>query len=136
MTSSTVLAERYGVPPRGRRRALVALVAVVALAGIVWVGWTVTVHSRPQVTSQMVGYDVHGEHAITATWTVVRRDTDVRASCLLQALSDDHSVVGEVTVPVDSGPATRQIRSTLRTERRAGTVQLVGCTTQAQQSPE
>jgi hypothetical protein len=77
---------------------------------------------------------VQGEHAVTATYTVVRRDTGVRATCLLQALAEDHSVVGELTVPVTSGPAERQLRSTVRTERRAGSVALVGCSTSDQRA--
>jgi hypothetical protein len=40
----------------------------------------------------------------------------------------DHSVVGELTVAVDSGPATSTVRSTVRTERRATGVELLGCT--------
>jgi hypothetical protein len=86
-------------------------------------------HGRPEVTSQLVGYDVQGEHAATATYTVVRRDSGVRASCLLRALAEDHAVVGELTVPVTSGPTTVRMRSTVRTERRAGSVELVGCNT-------
>jgi hypothetical protein len=123
------LATRYGTPARTRRPLVVALAVVLLVVGVGWVGWVVLFHSRPEVTSQMVSYDIRGEHSAAATWTVVRRDADVRASCLLQALASDHSVVGQLTVPVTSGPTTAQLTSTLRTERRAGTVQLLGCST-------
>jgi hypothetical protein len=129
VTLSPVLADRYGAPSRARRPLLVGLAAVLAVAGLVWVGWVVLFHSRPEVTSQMVAYDVRSQHVATATFTVVRRDADVRASCLLRALAEDHSVVGELTVPVTSGPATSSHTARLRTERRAGSVQLVGCST-------
>ena len=123
------LATRYGAPRRGRRPVVVAVAAVLLAVGVVWVGWVVLFHSRPEVTSQMVSYDIGGEHRASATWTVVRRGADVRASCLLQALASDHSVVGELTVPVASGRTTQTQTSTLRTERRASTVQLLGCST-------
>ncbi len=103
--------------------------SVLAAAAAVWLAWVVLFHGRPEVTSQMVGYHVHGEHSVTASYTVVRRDAGVRASCLLRALAEDHSVVGERTVPVTSGPTAVQLRSSVRTERKAGSVQLVGCST-------
>jgi uncharacterized protein DUF4307 len=129
VTLSPVLADRYGAPSRARRPLLVGLAAVLAVAGLAWVGWVVLFHARPEVTSQMVAYDVRGQHTATATFTVVRRDAGVQASCLLRALAEDHSVVGELTVPVTSGPATSSLTARLRTERRAGSVQLVGCST-------
>jgi hypothetical protein len=123
------LAERYGAPSRARRPLVVGLVAVLVVASAAWLAWVMVFHGRPEVTSQLVGYDVQGEHAATATYTVVRRDSGVRASCLLRALAEDHAVVGELTVPVTSGPTTVRMRSTVRTERRAGSVELVGCNT-------
>jgi hypothetical protein len=122
------LAERYGAPSRHRRPLLVAGVALLAAAGVAWVVWVSVFHSRPEVTSELVGFDVAGQHTATATFTVVRRDADVRASCLLRAVAADHAVVGELTVAVDSGPASSSVRSTVRTERRATSVDLVGCT--------
>jgi hypothetical protein len=70
---------------------------------------------------------VRGEHAATASFTVVRRGTGVRATCVVRALADDHAVVGEISVPVTTGPATQQVRTTVRTERRATSVDLVAC---------
>jgi len=129
VTLSPELAERYGAPPRARRPLLLGIVAVLAVAGVVWVAWVFAFHGRPEVTSQIVAYRIGGEHAATATFTVVRRDTDVSASCLLQAQAEDHSVVGELTVPVTSGAKSVRLEKTLRTERRAATVLLVGCNT-------
>jgi hypothetical protein len=129
------LAERYGAPSRSRRPLLVAVAAVLAVAGGAWLVWVVAFHSRPEVSSQLVAYDVQGQHAATATWTVVRRSADVSATCRLLALSADHAVVGERTVVVASGPATARFTTTVRTERRAGSVQLVGCTTKDRPAP-
>ena len=126
-TSGPHLAERYGTPSRARRPALVATLAVVAMAGLTWVVWVAVLHGRPAVTSTLVAFDVQDEHAASATYTVARRDAGVAASCLLRAYADDHNVVGELRVPVDSGPATGTVQSTLRTERRATSVELVGC---------
>jgi orotidine-5'-phosphate decarboxylase len=78
-----------------------------------------------------VGYHVRGEHAATATFTVVRRRADVPATCRLQATAADHAVVGQWAVTVRAGASTSTVRATLRTERRATTVGLVGCTSAA-----
>ena len=129
------LAERYGAPSAGRRPLVIAGIVVLAVVGLSWLLWVVLFHGRPQVTSAMVGFDIDGQHAAVARYTVVRRDATVPASCLLRAYADDHSVVGELTVPVDSPSGTVTMSSTVRTERRATTVDLVGCTAEGQRQP-
>ncbi len=126
------LAERYGAPSPSRRPVLVVVLAVVAMTGLTWVVWVWLFHSSPEVTSSLVGYDVRSEHTATATYTVARRDAEVSASCLLRAYAEDHTIVGELSVPVDSGPVTASMSSTLRTERRASSIELVGCTAAGQ----
>jgi hypothetical protein len=128
----TDLAARYGSPSRARRPLVVGLVVLLAVAGLGWLFWVISFHSRPQVTSELVGFDVDGQHAVVARFTVVRRDADVPASCLLRAYADDHSVVGEVTLPVTGPQTSRSISASVRTERRATTVDLVGCTAPGQ----
>ena len=70
----TDLAERYGAPSRARRPVIVTLAVLLAAALLGWLAWTVFFHSRPEVTSQLVGFEVQGQHAASATFTVVRRD--------------------------------------------------------------
>ena len=132
----TDLATRYPAQRPAGRRLLVVVVALVAAGFLAWVTWVTVVHSRPAVTSDMVSFEVLGEHAATATFTVVRRTPEVRASCLLRAQAADHATVGELQVAV--GPGAEEV-STLtrrvRTEREATTVDLVGCTAAGQQRP-
>lgn len=125
------LTERYGTGRRSRRPALVAAAAALMVLALAWVVWASAFHGRPEVTSALVGYDVH-DHSVTATYTVVRRDADVSATCLLRAYADDHNVVGERSVTVDSGPVAADVRTTLRTDRRATSVEVVGCTAPGQ----
>jgi hypothetical protein len=55
---------------------------------------------------------------------------------VLQAFAADHAVVGEVSVTVGSDrPATSTVTTRLRTERRATSVDLVGCTAPGQKQP-
>jgi hypothetical protein len=124
----TDLAERYGTPSRARRPVVITLAVVLAAAGLAWLAWATVFHAKPAVTSQLVGFDVRGQHSVSATFTVVRREPDVRASCLLRASASDHATVGELTVRVVSGDAEQRLTKTMRTERRATAVDLVGCT--------
>ena len=124
----TDLAERYGSTGRLQRRLLVAVVAALALAGLAWLSWAMASHARPEVESRLLSFDVADEHAVEARFSVVRRDADVVAGCLLRAVAADHAVVGELNVEVGPSPeTTRTVAATVRTERRATSLELIGC---------
>ena len=134
MSSEVSLSDRYGAPAPWRRRALVAGCVVVALAFGVWLGWSTLSHSTPDVESELVGFDTVDEHTSTAVVEVDFGSDDVVATCLLRALAEDHSVVGELSFTAEADEGTRYEES-VRTERLATSVELVGCTTPDQQRP-
>ena len=131
----TDLQERYGSPRRTTR--LVALVLIVALvaSGTGFLAWAVFFQSTPAVTSQLVTWRVQDEHSVVANLTVGRESQFTEASCRLRAIAEDHSVVGEVTVPVTDGPEKQTLRVEIRTERRATSVENLGCTAPDQPRP-
>ncbi len=133
---SVDLAERYGTGRSARRRtrlAVAAAVVTLAVAGLVWLVWVMLVHGRPLVHSDLVSFDPRGQHAVDARFTVVRRSADVQADCLLRAYASDHSIVGELNVPVGrSVPTTTTLDATVRTERLATSVEMVGCSADGQ----
>jgi hypothetical protein len=130
------LAQRYGTKSPLRRPLIVTVVVIFAGAGLAWLSWAVLFHSRPQAHSELVSFHVTGQHTVQARFTVVRRDRDVEASCLLRAYAEDHSVVGERAVPVGPAvPAAATLEKSMRTERQATSVELVGCTTEDQHQP-
>jgi len=130
----TDLAERYGTTdPTRRRTTMVVAIAVVAGAALSWLVWAMLVHGRPLVQSELTGFESVDEHTTTASFTVVRRDEDVEASCLVRALAADHAIVGELDVRVGPGaPTTRTLQRTLRTEREATSVVVIGCVAEGQ----
>jgi hypothetical protein len=128
------LAERYGAPNRARKPLVVAGTIVLAVAGIGWLVWVIAFHGSPQAQSQLLSFDIAGQHAVHARLTVVRSEPDVQASCLLRAIASDHSIVGELDFTVGPAPATSSTLSkSVRTERRATTVELLGCVAPGQQ---
>ena len=134
MSSEVTLSGRYGAPAPWRRRALVVGCVVVALAFGVWLGWSALSHSSPDVESELIGFDTVDEHSSTAVVEVDFGSDDVVATCLLRALAEDHSVVGELSFTATPAEGTRY-EQTVRTERLATSVDLVGCTTPDQARP-
>ncbi|MDF1603325.1 DUF4307 domain-containing protein [Nocardioides sp. YIM 152315] len=131
MPAPTDLADRYGAPSPRRRQALIGLSVVVAAAFLGWLGWTIWDQSTPDARSDLVGYDVVDEHHAIATVEVRLADDDVEASCTLRAFAEDHSVVGELVFTPTDGTSEQDVR----TERRATSVELLGCTTPDQKRP-
>lgn len=106
---------------------------LVAAAFLGWLAWVILEHSNPEVTSEMVSFDVVDQHTATATFTVARRTPEVEASCLLRAQAPDHAVVGELNVTVGpGGERVQTLTETVRTEREATTVDVVGCLAEGQ----
>ena len=127
--------ERYGRGrrPASRTAALVAL-TVVALVFLGWVAWAAVFHGDPRVSSELQSFEVPGEHEATAT-VRVWLDEDALggddASCTVRALAYDHAVVGEQAFTPTAGINEVSIR----TDRLAAAVEMVGCTAPGQQRP-
>jgi hypothetical protein len=131
----TDLDQRYRGPSRASR--LVALVVVVALvvSGVGFLSWTVLFHSTPEVTSQLSTYEVVDDHTAVANVTVLRESQFTEASCELVAIAEDHTIVGQLTFPVVDGPEKQTLQVRIRTERRATSIDKVGCTSPGQARP-
>src|SRR4051794_17730553 len=113
------------MPSRTNRLVAVVLVGVLVLGAGGYLAWTVVFQSTPQVQSQLLSFDT-SEHQALATLTVAREGASTEAVCRLQALGVDHSVVGEITVPVTEGPATQTLTVPIRTDRKATSVASLG----------
>lgn len=129
MSAQTDLVDRYGARSPRRRWLLIGACVVVVAAFLGWLGWVIWAQSSPQVESHLVGYRVVDEHAVEANVDVDLADEDVEASCTLRASAEDHTIVGELTFSPDGSGRSVQ---TVRTERRATTVELLGCTAPGQ----
>jgi len=124
---SADLAERYGTRQPWRRTALVAGAAVLALAFLGWLAWATWFHATPSVESELSTFKIVDQHEATAVIDVSVVD-GADASCRVRALAADHSVVGETSfTPRDGSNAV-----SVRTERMADSVDLVGCTADGQ----
>jgi hypothetical protein len=134
VSAQDTLAERYGAPAPWRRRALITASVALALAFVVWLAWSVYEHATPRVTSELEGWSVEDDHTVTAVLVVHMDSSDVKASCTLRATAEDHTTVGELTFTPDPSKGRRQVE-TIRTERRATSVDRIGCTAPGQDRP-
>jgi hypothetical protein len=107
-----------------------ALLGAVALS---WLAWTTLFHATPDVSSELVGFEIVDDHAVTARIDVVLRGDpeELGASCLVRATAADHAVVGEASFV----PVAGRNEVEVRTERRATSVESVGCVTPDQRRP-
>ncbi len=132
---SDAVADRYGTTSPARRRTVIVasgLIGVLALAWVLWAAWS---RGNPDVQSSLRSFDVVDIHTVNADVVVTPSSSDVSASCLVRAFGADHSVVGELNFEVAgvSGSTRREV--TVRTEREATSVELIGCTTAGQSRP-
>jgi hypothetical protein len=126
---------RYGAPSPARRRAVVVAAGLVGLVALTWLVWVIWFHGNPQVQSSMRSFEVVDDHAVSAVVLVRADSDDVDANCLLRAFGEDHSVVGERNFEVAGSTGTTVREVTVRTERAATSVELVGCTAAGQSRP-
>jgi hypothetical protein len=127
------VADRYGQPSPWQRRAVVVGSGLVGLLALSWLAWSTVFHSTPDVSSELVGWEVVDDHAVTARIDVVIRGDaeELGAACRVRATAEDHAVVGEATFVPEEGRNEVQVR----TERRATSVESVGCTSADQPRP-
>ena len=129
------MAGRYGDQTPRRRRAVILASGVVGMLALAWLAWAGWSQSTPDVESNLQSFEVVDSHSVEATVVVDIRSEGVTANCLVRAVGTDHSVVGERNFEVtgDSGASRHDV--TLRTERRATSVELIGCTSPDQSRP-
>jgi hypothetical protein len=137
VTAPPTLEQRYGTPSRGSRATIVAASVVVAAVFLGWLAWAALYHGDPDVTSDLVSFDVVDDHHATARLAVRLGDDDVVATCVLRATAEDHTTVGELSfeVTADDLAGGEVLEREIRTERLATTVEAIGCTTADQPRP-
>ena len=134
MSSQVVPTDRYGAPAPWRRRALIAASVAVLLAFGGWLVWATVNEATPDVESELIRFETVDQHSSTAEVRVDFGSDDVVATCKLRAYAEDHTVVGELSFTAEPDEGTRY-ELTVRTERLAYSVELVGCTTPDQARP-
>lgn len=121
------IARRY--PPRRTPRwAWIPLAVAVAVVGGVWLLWSALYGANPPVSARISSFHVTSDTTVDAVLTVQRPDPAVRARCTVVAKAVSYETVGQLLVQVEaSDQGLQDIPVTLRTFKRATTVDLDGC---------
>lgn len=119
-------------PDKRRRVGVLIASGLIGAIALGWLGWVIWDNADPEVRSSLRTWEVQDEHETSFTLDVRLRDEDVAASCLLRAFAEDHSTVGETNLKVSAGDTRQIVAGSIRTERRATSVELVSCEEQAQ----
>ena len=135
--NSAALGDRYGAPRPGRRRLLIVSVSTIVAVFLGWVAWATWFHSTPRIDSSLISFEVVDDNEAIARLGVRRAEASVVGTCTLRAFSEDHTTVGELAFRVPEGPAplSQTLTKVVRTERRATSVELVGCLAPGQPRP-
>lgn len=135
-TSGQTPAGRYPERNRpARRRGVIWATGLIGVIALGWLGWVIVDQSTPEVTSAMKSWQIRDDHNVDVAFTVRLRDEKVAATCLVRAFAGDHSTVGETNVRVPTGLTHQRVKGVVRTERRATSIELVGCRAPGQESP-
>ena len=129
----SLLAERYGAPAPWRRPVLLAAIAVLVLVSGGWLAWTVWEQASPPVASGELTFTVVDDNTANARFVVDLED-GVVATCTVRAYAEDHTLVGTVSFTPQPTTAGR-VSQDVSTDRRATSVELVGCTAPGQPRP-
>lgn len=127
---TTDLSQRYGSPSRVQRWVVISIGVIATVVGLAWLLWAAAFYSDPPVKSTLVGFDVVSDHETEAT-VQVKLGEDVEATCRLRALAEDKTAVGELAFT----PVAGDNDVVIRTERRATSVEKLGCTAPGQKRP-
>ena len=133
MSTQEVLAERYGAPAPWRRPVMRVVITLLVLVSGGWLGWTIWEQASPPVASGELTFTVVDDNSATARFLIDLQD-GVVATCTVRAYAEDHTLVGTVSFtpePTPSGRVTQEIS----TDRRATSVELLGCTAPGQSRP-
>jgi hypothetical protein len=133
VSTQDLLAERYGAPSPWRRPALRTAIAALAVVALGWLAWTIWVQSSPAVASGELTFDIIDDGTASAGFVVDVED-GVVATCTLRAYAEDHTLVGTVSFVPEPSPAGR-VTQEISTDRRATSVELLGCTAPGQSRP-
>jgi hypothetical protein len=126
VSSSDPLVQRYGTPSRGRRVGLVAVVAAIVAAGLAMLVWITLFHANPEIASEELGHEIVDDHLATVRVQIQVDDGIEDPTCSLRAISHDKAIVGQATfVPDPAEGPVYEIE--VRTDRRATTVEWIGC---------
>ena len=130
VTSDVATKLRLRYPPsRLPRPVLVGAVVALAAVFLGWLLWTASVRSTPEVSGQVLTYEVLSDQQVAVRVTVQRRDPSRAAVCDVVAQAEDFAVVGRLDRLEVPPRAERvvDVTTTIKTLRRGTSASVRSC---------
>ena len=132
-TTQEALADRYGAPAPWKQPALRTAIALLVLVSGGWLGWTIWEQASPPVASGELTFTIVDDNSASARF-VIDLQEGVVATCTVRAYAEDHTLVGTVSFTPEAA-ASGRVTQEISTDRRATSVELLGCTAPGQSRP-
>ena len=130
VTSDVATKLRLRYPPsRLPRPVLVGAVCALAAVFLAWLLWTASVRSTPEVSGQVLSYEVLNDQQTKVTVTVQRRDPSRAAVCDVVVQAQDFAVVGRLDrLEVPTRPERIvDVTATVKTLRKGTSASVRSC---------
>jgi hypothetical protein len=95
------LSDRYGQRPLRWKPLAITLL----LVGTSWLTWAGLHHSRPEVRTTLISFQIPSERSFAVRYSIDRRTPSKAVTCTLVAYDIDKNIVGEVQDPTPAGKA-------------------------------
>ncbi|GAA1974777.1 DUF4307 domain-containing protein [Kitasatospora viridis] len=109
-----------------RLKVVGAVLAVVVLALIAWLGGDYLLRES-KLNGSVPVFQVVSDSEVQAQLSV-SKDSGTGGTCTIRTEAADHSVVGQLDVPVPKAGSSYNQMVTIRTTARGTTAELLGCT--------
>lgn len=86
------LSDRYGRQPVRWR----ALAITLLIVGTGWLTWAGLHHSRPEIRSTLISFEIPSDRSIAMRYSLDRRTPTSEVTCTLVAYDIDKKIVGEI----------------------------------------
>jgi hypothetical protein len=117
--------DRYGVK---NNRAWIPVAIILAILFGGWLLWSAADHSRPEISKSLISFSTSDPRNTEIRYTVTRRDSSIKAICVLVARDYDKAIVGQIDdlIPA-AAQSTIERRVTIPSRADAVNASVVSC---------
>ncbi|MBC7462761.1 MAG: DUF4307 domain-containing protein [Actinobacteria bacterium] len=122
------LSDRYGQRPVRWK----PLAVVLLIVGTAWLTWSGLHHSRPEIRTTLISFEIPSERSLAMRYSIDRRTPSLEVTCTLVAYDIDKNIVGEIQDRTPGGRARVEKTTVIPTRSSAVSGAVSRCRTGSQ----